>query len=92
MLDRRGFLTAMFGAAVVPKDVLMGLATPEPIKKAARGWVCVWRQVGPTELIGDTSWAQYTIEVFAPEGQAFAWPANELAEIEARMMAAKGKS
>jgi hypothetical protein len=40
MIDRRGFLGLMLGAAVVPKDVLSGLATPEPVKNA---WIQVHR-------------------------------------------------
>lgn len=47
MLNRRGFLAAMLGTLAVPKDVLSGLATPAPIKKAASEyWVMIWRQVG----------------------------------------------
>lgn len=53
MLDRRSFLTALFGAAVAPKDVLAGIATPAPIKKAIEytfAWVPVAGWVNGKEL------------------------------------------
>lgn len=50
MLDRRGFLTAMLGAAIMPKDVLSGIASPGPVKEAIKGWTCIWKQTGEAVL------------------------------------------
>lgn len=50
MLDRRGFLTAMLGAAIMPKDVLSGIASPAPVKKAIEAWICIWKQTGTAVL------------------------------------------
>lgn len=56
MLDRRGFLAAMLGAATAPRDVLAGISTPAPVAQAvgtfARDWVCVWSHISPIK--GDT--------------------------------------
>lgn len=43
MLNRRGFLAALLGTAAVPKEVLAGLATPAPVRKAVSKFV--WREI-----------------------------------------------
>ena len=56
MMDRRSFLSALLGTAIVPKDVLAGLASPAPLKEA---WKVTWvplaawigeRRLSPVEL------------------------------------------
>ena len=42
MMDRRSFLAALLGTAAAPKDVLAGIVTPAPVKKAVQyafAWV-----------------------------------------------------
>lgn len=70
MLDRRGFLAAMLGVAVAPKDVLSGLASPAPVKAAIEdvfdGWRCIWRDVGPVTLVDGTYIQAFKLEIYAP--------------------------
>jgi hypothetical protein len=42
MIDRRGFIGLMLGAAVAPKGVIQGLVTPAPVKEAISisNWIC----------------------------------------------------
>lgn len=67
MLDRRGFLAAMLGVAVAPKDVLAGIATPAPIKKAIEGWTCVWKEVTPVHDVGGMLIGTSELEIIVPD-------------------------
>lgn len=51
MIDRRGFIGLMLGAAVAPKGVIQGLVTPAPVKEAisVSSWVC--HQANVEEII-----------------------------------------
>jgi hypothetical protein len=42
MIDRRGFIGLMLGAAVAPKGVLQGLTTPAPVKEAIEVTFVKW--------------------------------------------------
>lgn len=42
MIDRRGFIGLMLGAAVAPKGVLQGLTTPAPIRQAVEIAMAKW--------------------------------------------------
>lgn len=64
MLDRRGFLAAMLGAAVAPKDVLSGIATPAPVTKAVSEWVSVsWKELGPATYDGDNYFQIFQLDI-----------------------------
>lgn len=66
MLDRRGFLAAMLGVAVAPKDVLSGIASPAPVKAAMADWCAIWTQAGAGQLADGWSEA-WTVTISVPE-------------------------
>jgi hypothetical protein len=65
MIDRRKFLGLMFGAAVVPKDVLAGLTTPAPVKDA---FTKVYKFTMPDGSVF-VGYAQYTLAGGPPSGK-----------------------
>lgn len=93
MIDRRGFLTAMLGAAVLPKDVLSGITSPAPVKEAVGEWVSVWRQHGPMVNVNGVMMQAFTIEITIPDGMEHLWPAKVISEAERKkMVKVKGSS
>jgi len=50
MIDRRGFIGLMFGAAAAPKAVLDGLITPAPVMEAMEISYIKWTNASAKEI------------------------------------------
>ena len=64
MIDRRGFIGLLMGAAVAPQSVLQGLATPEPVKMALKVVSVSWTPNSALEILRELQSGKYlTVEI-----------------------------